>query len=188
MSEHDRQKWNARYAGPVYRMGATPNAWLNAIATQLPCQGQALDIAAGEGQNAVFLARRGLQTTALDISEAGLKKAKTLAEASGVSLQLKQVDLDDAHAHFPTNHYDLITIFHFLDRRLIACIAQALKVGGLVALEIMGQKNLERHAHPSARFLLEAREITQWFPHFKCHYYYEGWRAGRYVCQFIAEK
>ncbi|MBM4278855.1 MAG: class I SAM-dependent methyltransferase [Deltaproteobacteria bacterium] len=55
--------------------------------------GKALDLAAGEGRNAVFLARNGFEVDAVDISRIGLKKAKKLSEKAGVKIQTICADL-----------------------------------------------------------------------------------------------
>ena len=54
-----------------------------------------LDVGCGEGKDAVFFARNGYQVTAFDVADAGLEKARTLAERSGVELTLFRADLLD---------------------------------------------------------------------------------------------
>lgn len=59
----------------------------------------ALDVAAGEGRNAVWLATQGWQVTATDFSEVGQAKARALAEHAGVVIDTVHADATD-----PTEH------------------------------------------------------------------------------------
>lgn len=188
MSQADRAKWDARYGEPVYRMGAGPRPWLRALEDRLPTAGQALDLAAGEGQTACFLARRGLTVTAADISEVGLAKALELAQASGVSIATRQVDLEADPFPAAAGTLQLLTCLHFLDRALIPEAAAALAPGGILVWEALGTPNLKRHPHPSRRFLAEPEEMLRWFPSLTTLAYDEGWRAGIYVCRLMARR
>ncbi|RMF87608.1 MAG: methyltransferase domain-containing protein, partial [Nitrospirae bacterium] len=76
--------WDARYRGPGYRYGCEPNPWLVAHAHGLPRAGRALDLACGEGRDAVYLAALGLQVTGVDGSRVALAKGRRLAAARGV--------------------------------------------------------------------------------------------------------
>src|SRR4051812_6310951 len=77
--------WDQRYsaAGDVY--GTEPNDFLAAHVDAIPA-GPVLELGCGEGRNAVFLAGRGYEVTAVDQSAAGLRKAERLAVDRGVSL------------------------------------------------------------------------------------------------------
>ncbi|RRD89135.1 class I SAM-dependent methyltransferase [Conchiformibius steedae] len=67
--------WDERYNSENYVYNTQANIFLQEIAYHLPSSGRALDLAAGEGRNAVFLAERGLSVTAADASSVGLAKA-----------------------------------------------------------------------------------------------------------------
>jgi ubiquinone/menaquinone biosynthesis C-methylase UbiE len=74
----DSQEWDRRYAAAELVWTAEPNRFAVAELQDLP-PGRALDVAAGEGRNAVWLASRGWQVTAVDFSAAGLDKGRRLA-------------------------------------------------------------------------------------------------------------
>jgi SAM-dependent methyltransferase len=74
----DAEAWNDRYRDSELVWSAGPNQFVEAELSGLP-PGRALDLAAGEGRNAIWLARRGWQVTAVDFSQAGLDKGRTLA-------------------------------------------------------------------------------------------------------------
>jgi len=103
----DRNDWNARYAGTELVWTAEPNRFLVAEVAGLPV-GSALDLAAGEGRNAVWLAEQGWAVTAVDFSDAALTKAHALAYRRGVSLTLVEADVTD---YTPTpGRYDLVLV------------------------------------------------------------------------------
>ena len=84
--------WDTRYRGKEYAYGREPNDFLREEAHRIP-PGPVLCIGEGEGRNAVFLAQRGHEVTALDISPEGLRKAELLARERGVTIHTVQADL-----------------------------------------------------------------------------------------------
>ena len=71
---------------------AEPNRCVVAEVQDLP-PGRALDLGTGEGRNALWLAARGWQVTAVDFSTAGLDKARQLAQARGVPVDWVLADV-----------------------------------------------------------------------------------------------
>ena len=94
MARVDSQEWDRRYAAAELIWTAEPNRFAVAELQDLP-PGRALDIAAGEGRNAVWLASRGWQVTAVDFSAAGLDKGRRLAQARGVAIDWVRADVRD---------------------------------------------------------------------------------------------
>lgn len=74
----DADEWNERYRASELVWSAGPNQFVEAELAGLP-PGRALDLAAGEGRNAIWLARQGWQVTAVDFAQAGLDKGRTIA-------------------------------------------------------------------------------------------------------------
>lgn len=69
--------WDERYTASELVWGAEPNRWVvRELAGLTP--GRALDLAAGEGRNSIWLARQGWRVTGLDFSAAGLRRAARL--------------------------------------------------------------------------------------------------------------
>jgi 2-polyprenyl-3-methyl-5-hydroxy-6-metoxy-1,4-benzoquinol methylase len=88
----ERTEWDQRYQTSELIWTATPNRFVvSELADLRP--GQALDLATGEGRNAVWLAEQGWQVTAVDFSAVGLAKGGRLAEARGVSVDWVTADL-----------------------------------------------------------------------------------------------
>jgi SAM-dependent methyltransferase len=85
--------WDERFSEAGYFYGTEPNDFLRSVAERLPGD-RILCLAEGEGRNAVFLAGRGAQVTAVDASAPGLAKARALAAERGVAVETVQADLD----------------------------------------------------------------------------------------------
>jgi SAM-dependent methyltransferase len=75
----DAEEWNERYRASELVWSAGPNQFVEAELAGLP-PGRALDLAAGEGRNAIWLARQGWRVTAVDFAQAGLDKGKAIGE------------------------------------------------------------------------------------------------------------
>jgi len=147
----DREDWNARYAGSELIWTAEPNRFLvEATASLEP--GRALDLAAGEGRNAVWLAERGWHVDAVDFSAVGLDKGRKLAADRAVSVTWIETDLL-SHTP-PATHYELVILFYLhLPWSSMRCVlrhaARALAPGGSLLLVGHDLTNLERgHGGP----------------------------------------
>jgi SAM-dependent methyltransferase len=90
----DSAEWDQRYAGSGLLWTAEPNRFVVAEVQDLP-PGRALDLGAGEGRNAVWLAGRGWQVTAVDFSAVGLEKARRLAREHGAQVDWVLADVVD---------------------------------------------------------------------------------------------
>jgi len=186
----DSKPGDEKYKGREYAFGMEANPFLRRH-IHLLAKGRALDIAAGEGKNAVFLAQHGFEVEAVDISHVGLKKARNLAREKGVKIKTLLADLD--HYQIEKSRYALISNFYFLDRRLIPQIKKGLQKGGKVVFETytQEQKSLGRGPrHP--QYLLGPNELLKLFKGLRILFYREGiFREGREkkaIASLIAEK
>ena len=87
--------WNDRYNTPAYVFGTEPADFLVAHADRLRPGIKGLAVADGEGRNSVFMAQRGVETLAMDMSANALAKAKALAEARGVDVTHVEASITD---------------------------------------------------------------------------------------------
>lgn len=71
--------WDDRYRGTDLVWGRPPNRWVEQEVAGLP-PGSALDLACGEGRNAVWLAQQGWRVTAVDFSAVAVAKGRALEE------------------------------------------------------------------------------------------------------------
>jgi 2-polyprenyl-3-methyl-5-hydroxy-6-metoxy-1,4-benzoquinol methylase len=90
----DSHAWDRRYADSEFVWTVHPNRFLVEEAASL-APGRALDLACGEGRNAVWLAQRGWEVIGVDFSQAGLAKAQRLASERGVHPEWIAADLLD---------------------------------------------------------------------------------------------
>ena len=84
--------WDDRYAGAELLWSLTPNRFVVEETGDLPA-GRALDLACGEGRNAIWLAGRGWQVTGVDFSPVALGKARDLADRAGAQVQWIEADV-----------------------------------------------------------------------------------------------
>jgi SAM-dependent methyltransferase len=107
MQNTEQAAWDERYGGSDLVWGAGPNSFVADELAALP-PGRAIDLGAGEGRNAIWLAELGWQVTAVDFSAAGLGRAARLAAERGVSVSWVQADLLDYQPE--PGGYDLVLI------------------------------------------------------------------------------
>ncbi len=131
-----REDWNARYAGTELLWTAQPNRLFAAEVEDLPA-GRALDVACGEGRNAVWLAERGWRVTGIDFSDVALAKGARLAESRGVEVEWVVADVV-AH-ELGTQVFDLVAVLylqlpHAELTRVLRSAAAALAPGGTLVV------------------------------------------------------
>jgi len=187
----DQKRWDERFRGKGFAFGKEPNPFLKKHIHLLQ-KGKALDIASGEGRNAIFLAQHGFEVDALDISDRGLKKAQKLARDKGVKINTLLVDLDQYQIE--KEKYDLIANFYFLRRSLIPKIKRGLKKGGRVIFEtyILEQRNIGTEGPKDPKYFLKPNELLRLFKDFRILFYREGiFKEGgrrKAVASLISEK
>ena len=131
-----REDWDKHYAGKELVWSARPNRFLVAEASALP-PGRALDLACGEGQNAVWLAEGGWQVTGVDYSQVAIAKGRDRAAREGLEVELVCADLLEYDP--PKDTFDLvIALFLHLStgerRRVLSKAVAALAPGGTFLL------------------------------------------------------
>ncbi len=182
----EREKWDERYGVPEYIFGREPSRFLVENQEHLPERGHALDIATGEGKNAVYLAEIGLQVRAVDISSVGLEKTGRLARQREVRLETQLTDLK--RVGLPPGPYDVIICMHYLQRDLARPISANLTCGGILLMELNTVDNIKLHRRPPREFLLEKNELKTWFPSLEIVKYREGIFEGYAVAQLVARR
>ncbi len=109
ITAHD---WDERYRTSELIWKAGPNQWVRQYTQDLP-PGTALDLASGEGRNAVWLADRGWQVTAVDFSAVAMEKAKELASQRGDStVDRIHWAVEDVLFYAPAAEYDLVLVIY----------------------------------------------------------------------------
>jgi len=133
-----------------------PSGWLVRHAHLIAPGTRVLDVAAGRGRHARFLARRGALVTAVD-RDAGALRA--LAGEPGVTTRV--ADLEAGPWPFD-ERFDAIVVANYLHRPLLSALRNAMAAGGLVVYEtfMVGNEAFGRPTNPA--FLLAPGELLQW--------------------------
>ena len=172
-----KEMWNSRYADVDYAYGTAPNQFFQKTLDKYNIEGKILLPAEGEGRNAIYAAKKGLEVFAFDISIEGKNKALKLAKKENVSINYEIGDFFDLQltnekfdvaalifAHFPTN---IITQYH-------QKIAELIKPNGFLILEGFSKNHLElQKENPNAGgpknidMLFSIDTIKKEFPQFE---------------------
>lgn len=141
----DAGAWDERYAGRDLVWSVEPNAFVAQECADLP-PGRALDVACGEGRNALWLAGRGWTVTAADFSAVALAKGRALAarQEHGDQVTWQQAD---ATTWSPPADQDLVVLAYLqladAERRAAVRAAyEALRPGGTFLLLAHDRTNL----------------------------------------------
>lgn len=142
----DASDWDARYAAAELLWSAGPNRFLVAECEQLP-PGRALDLACGEGRNALWLAERGWHATGVDFSAVAVERGLRIAAERGVAGRVELVAADVLAWQPDPAGYDLVLVFYFqlpaAERaRALALAGAAVAPGG--TLLVVGHDLLNR--------------------------------------------
>lgn len=104
-----REDWDARYSEKGFVWSVEPNRSLVAEVAGL-APGRALDLACGEGRNAVWLAERGWEVVGVDFSPVAIEKARALAAHRGVEVEWEVADLRRYEP--PSRAFDLVVVLY----------------------------------------------------------------------------
>jgi tellurite methyltransferase len=154
------RKWDLRYeeADPV---AARPCAVLEEYAHLLPARGTALDLACGLGGNAVFLARRGLDTTAWDLSPVAIAKLGDHAKTKGLSVCAEVRDVQSLPPE--PNRFDVVVISYFLERELAPALVRALRPEGVLFYQTWTREAVDDRGPGNPAFRLGPNELLTLF-------------------------
>lgn len=184
MAHQDAARWDAKYQGrplPTPR----PSVALQSVASWIPDQGRLLDLAGGDGAQAVWLAARGLEVTLCDVSPVALDRAKQVAAVAEAGLTTRCLDLEtDA---LPTGPWSVVLCSNYLQLSLWSGVADVLRPGGTAVWLHPTATNLTRNEKPSRRFLLEPGQGRATFEEagFSIDFAAEDWIEGRHLSRVV---
>ena len=160
----DASAWDERYRGTELVWGAEPNRFLvEEVAGLAP--GRALDAACGEGRNALWLAAQGWETAGVDFSEAGVARARSLADQAGLPVTFEVVDLTAWQP--PPRRFDLVLVAYLqlpgtVRHDVYGCLTGAVAPDGTMLVIGHDRANLTEGVggpqHPDV--LLDADEVA----------------------------
>ncbi len=146
-------------------------------------QGNVLDIAAGSGRHALYLASQGFAVSAIDRNEEALTQMQHTASKLNIpQLHTSCIDLEADPANPPSlgkEEYEGVMVFFYLFRPLFPHIIQALKPGGILLYETFSIDNHLQHNHPRNKdFCLMPNELLELTKGLRILSYHEGQHEG----------
>jgi SAM-dependent methyltransferase len=143
---HSSSFWDERYRDEAFVYGESPNEYLAAQRGRFRPGMRALVPGDGEGRNGVWLAEQGLDVVTIDLSEAGVNKARKLAAKRAVRITAIQADL--TQWAWPVGEFDVVAAIFLhlppdirqpIHRKMLA----ALRPGGLLVIEAYRPEQLQ---------------------------------------------
>ncbi len=144
--DSDRIRWDERYADHDLAVPRVPEVLEAhpALVDELPAAGRALDIACGTGAQALWLAGRGFDVVALDVSVRAIELAVAAATAHGLDGRI-DARVHDADHGFPGDlgRFDVVVCQRFRDPSLYRSIVDALTPGGIGIVTVLSAAGLD---------------------------------------------
>ncbi len=146
----EAEYWDGRYSAKELVWSAGPNLFLPPEVEGM-APGTAVDLACGEGRNAIWLAEQGWDVTGVDFSEVAIEKAAAIADRSGVSVKWVCADVTTwqpgSRPGATTAGFDLVIAFYLqvasVARKLVvANAARLLGPGGVMVVVAHDSANL----------------------------------------------
>ncbi|MBL1321693.1 MAG: methyltransferase domain-containing protein [Methylophaga sp.] len=162
-----QEKWDNIYQDKPEE--PTASFVLSQYSYLLITEGIALDLACGQGGNALFLAQSGLEVQAWDTSPVAIEQLKKQAK-------LKKLDIDARVRDVITSpplpeSIDVLVVSFFLDRELCSQLYSALKPGGILFYQTYCQQKTSKQGPKNPDYLLADNELLQLFSQMKVRIY-----------------
>jgi rhodanese-related sulfurtransferase len=175
-----------REFGPGVLRG--PSSWLIDNADLLPRGGKVLDVACGRGRHALLLASAGFEVTAVDRQPA-IDHLSEIASRLRLTIDANVMDLEtEPRPSLGSKEYDLVVVFNYLHRPLMAAIKDAVKPGGRIFYETFTTRQAERGHPTTPDFLLKDGELSELMTPFAIIRSREGDFDGRFIASVVAER
>ena len=165
--------WNSKFSRDGYLYGQKPNAFLVSSSANFSKDHKLLCLGEGEGRNAIFFAKRGYDVTAIDASDIGLEKLRSLAIEHNVEVDTSCIDLNEWE---PGKKYGTIVASYlhmYKNEReaLFKKINICLKTGGFFAGEFfsVNQLNYDSGGPKDIDLLYTVEDFENAFP--GCEYH-----------------
>ena len=196
-------KWEERFQRPGYWAGAEPAPILREVLPLLPARGRALELAMGEGRNAVWLAQQGWRVTGVEQAAAGMDKAEGLARERGVKTWRAEADAalvapreaglllapgDVERLPLRPGVFDLVVVVKFMLKPVLPRIAAGLGPGAFLLYETYTTEQLRFEGGPrNLEYLFEPGELREAFRSLDVLFYRET-NAGTGMATLLARK
>ncbi|MFV2196870.1 class I SAM-dependent methyltransferase [Nocardiopsis sp. LOL_012] len=162
---YDADFWENHYRALDPEWGTTPNeATVSTIRTLFTEPGHALELGAGHGGDALWLADEKWTVTALDVAQTAVDRIAARAAGRGLSNRVRAAQWDATVQAVPTGPFDLVlsSFFYAPDRNDIwRHAAETVKPGGALVIIDHGSSapwswSTRSHVHPTPTRLAQA--------------------------------
>lgn len=159
--------WNQKFSRDGFLYGLKPNSFIASKIKSFPANSKVLCLGEGEGRNAIFLAKKGFEVTAIDASDIGLSKLEQRAKEEGLNIKTICIDLNEWQAE---EKYDVIvaSYLHMYEKdrdRLFDNIDDSLKENAVFVGEFFSQNQLNYNSGGP-----RDKELLYKVEDFKTHY------------------
>ena len=175
-----KDRWNDRYdSGAFGPLPDAPARWLvdhedllRDVARRA-AQPRAIDVACGDGRNAVRLAELGFAVDAVDISDVAIAALRDAASRRGLRLDARVLDLERETP--AADAYDVVVCMRYLQRDLFPALRRALRRGGVLLYETFSRAHVEELGKPfNPAYVLDRGELREAFADLEVLDYREG--------------
>lgn len=170
-------------------MARQPAGWLVDHVDLIPRGRRVLDVAAGHGRHAWWLAQRGWRVHAIDRDAGALADLEAAARAASLPLTTAVVDLEAPEA--PTlgeSVFGAIVVVHYLYRPLFPVLAAALEPGGVLIYETFTVGQAQRGSPRNPAFLLDEGELPGLVAPLRVEHAREGLFDDRLIASVVARR
>jgi rhodanese-related sulfurtransferase len=143
-------------------LGVGPSSFLVEAFDLLP-KGLALDLAMGEGRNAIYLATRGFDVDGVDASPRRVALARAAARRLGAPIRALVANVEDGTYVIPIGTYDVILVFNYLHRPILPDIKDGVVPGGVVVYQTFTTEQARYGRPRDPAHLLEPGELERTF-------------------------
>ena len=181
--------WDKRYQEGEH-VNDEPHPLITNFAAKLP-PGRALDVAAGTGRHAIWLAERGWQVTAVDYSRTAMQILQQRCREKGIRVDSVIADLERHEFFIERESYDLIVVCNYLQRDLFPSIRAGTRLGGIV-IAVIAMVDNDPNARPmNPAYLINPGELRAQFEGWEFIHTFEGKAAGdprRATAEIVARR
>ncbi|MCY4050968.1 MAG: methyltransferase domain-containing protein [Gammaproteobacteria bacterium] len=158
----DITRWNIKYdRGQSGVLDPKGEPEFIQLADQLDHQGMALDVAAGRGRNALYLAKLGYRVIACDGAETALKDCSKAAQERGLNLSCMVCDLDTYR--FSNGLFDLLVVVRYLNRNLLPILPDWIRPNGWLFYKTFNTRFLKTNPRFNPDYTVKPGELDEIF-------------------------
>lgn len=137
-------------------------------------KGTALDLAMGNGRNAIYLATRGFDVDGVDLDPEAVARARATARRLSAPIRAVIGNVEDGTYIIPMDFYDVILVFNYLYRPVLKDIRDGVRPGGVVVYQTYTTEQIRYGKPTNPAHLLEPGELKRVFADWEILRYREG--------------